>query len=155
MRTAAPLFFLLAAGCASLSETRWTRENPFRVEVSAANFQWAFRYPGGAGEMKSAKDVCTHGEVVLPAHSHVELLLHSADFVYVFFMPRLKQREMAVPGLTFTLAFQTGAPGTSEFVCDDVCGLTRTNLAGKVTVEAVRDLERDLKAAKKCDDSRP
>ena len=138
------VLLLLPVVCMADSQPAWTRENPFRVEAVAANFKWSFRYAGKDVAMCTVDRVSTSGALFLPADSFVEITLHSSDFIYVFSIPRLRQKEMAVPDLTFKLVFQTGASGAFEFVCDDVCGLPRANLTGKVTIETMSDLQKNL-----------
>lgn len=136
---------LLWAGCESSSETRWLRQSPFKVEITGTNYVWLVRYPGKDCQFNTADDLLTPKKLQVPANSQVELILHSDDYAYVFAIPELKLKEMAVPGLTFKLSFQTGENGSYELLGDDLCGLPHPDFLGTMTIEPIPELARNLK----------
>src|SRR5215469_6274800 len=93
-----------------------------QVEVVGVQFQWYFRYPGedatfgatrpelinaGAGNplgLDSADgqghDDIVSSELVLPAGREVDVRLRAHDVIHGFFIPGMRLKENAVPGLT-------------------------------------------------------
>ena len=72
----------------------------------------------------------------LPLGLAVELELTSRDYIYTFVLPHLDLHQMAVPDLTFSLAFTPQAAGTFAFVGDQMCGFEHESLNGRVVVES-------------------
>jgi len=71
----------------------------------------------------------------LPAHSEVEILLNSEDYLYIFELPDLDIKEIAVPGLAFRVRFKTGAAGTQELLGNQMCGYDHPDLLGTLVVQ--------------------
>jgi cytochrome c oxidase subunit 2 len=116
-----------------------------QVEVVGVQFQWYFRYPGedatfgatrpelinaGAGNplgLDSADgqghDDIVSSELVLPAGREVDVRLRAHDVIHGFFIPGMRLKENAVPGLTLHVHFTPVTPGQYPILCSQVCGL--------------------------------
>jgi len=77
----------------------------FRVGVDAHQFEWRFRYPGADGEVWTADDILTLGELALPPGRPIELVMRSRDVIHSFFAPALRTKRDVVPGRDTLLAF--------------------------------------------------
>ena len=98
-----------------------------QVEVVGVQFQWYFRYPGqdatfgatspmlvnaGAGNPlgidpkdPQGSDDIVSSELVLPAGREVDLRLSAHDVIHGFFIPGMRLKQNAVPGLTLHVHF--------------------------------------------------
>ena len=104
------------------------------VEVTAEEFNWYFRYPGIDGEFGTDDDQHSVQDLFLPDRATVRLKLKSEDYVYAFSLPELGMKEIAVPGLSFELQFNTQDEQTFRLMGDQLCGFAHESLIGKVYV---------------------
>jgi cytochrome c oxidase subunit 2 len=131
------------------------------VEVVGEQFQWYFRYPGpdatfgatrpqlvnaAAGnplgldpnDSRGADDVVSSA-LVLPAGREVDLELRSLDVIHGFFIPGMRLKENAVPGLVLHLHFTPEKPGTYPILCSQVCGMGHGRMQARLMVLAPAD----------------
>ena len=66
----------------------------------------------------------------------IELELTSRDYIYTFALPHLDLHQVAVPDLTFALAFTSQTTGVFAFVGDQMCGFEHESLNGRVVIES-------------------
>jgi len=104
------------------------------IEVTGDEFNWFFRYPGADGLLNTEDDSLSVQNLFLPDHSKVKLKLNSLDYVYTFTLPELGMKEIAVPGLSFELQFETSNEQTLQLMGDQLCGFAHETLIGKVYV---------------------
>lgn len=131
------------------------------VEVVGEQFQWYFRYPGpdatfGAtrGQLVSAaagnplgldphdpggNDDIVSSVLVLPAGREVDLQLQSLDVIHGFFIPGMRLKENAVPGLILHVHFTPEKPGTYPILCSQVCGMSHARMQARLMVLAPAD----------------
>lgn len=127
-----------------------------QVEVVGVQFQWYFRYPGedatfggtqpqlvnaGAGnplgiDPKDAQgnDDIVSSELVLPAGREVDLRLRAHDVIHGLFIPGMRLKQNAVPGLTLHVHFTPTTPGEYPILCSQVCGLGHGHMEAKLRV---------------------
>ena len=87
--------------------------------------------------MHTDDDIIKPGpEFHLPLGLAVELELTSQDYIYTFALPHLDLHQVAVPDLTFALAFTPQTTGAFAFVGDQMCGFEHESLNGRVVVES-------------------
>lgn len=91
-----------------------------RVEVTAAQWSWTFRYANG----KTVTDVSTWRPpvAVVPTNVEIEFDGVSQDVIHGFWIPQLYFMRQFLPGLTtrFDLIFR--APGLYDGECSVYCG---------------------------------
>ncbi len=126
------LFTGLCSGCAASHPQH--RLESIVIEVTGAEFNWYFRYPGADGVLGTSDDQHSVQNLFLPDNSKVKLQLKSNDYVYTFTLPELGMKEIAVPGLSFELQFTTGELQTLQLRGDQLCGFAHETLIGKVYV---------------------
>lgn len=139
----------IAAGCATGGAAT---ARPFRVEATGTNFVWQFRYAGADGVLNTKDDLCEANNLHVPENARVELSLTSGDYIYLFSIPALNLREVAVPQMRFTLAFDSGAASVFEFKGDELCGLPHAPMRGTMLVESMQELEIQLGGMHPCGD---
>ena len=116
-----------------------------QVEVTGEQFQWYFRYPGAdaafgltrpelinapAGNPLGLDRTDPHSTddivssiLVLPAGREVDLNLRSIDVIHGFFIPGMRLKQNAVPGMPMHVHFTPSIPGDYSILCSQVCGL--------------------------------
>mgnify|MGYP001817398196 CR=1 FL=1 len=123
---------LLFSGCEP-GESQ-SRLDSIVIEVTGDEFNWYFRYPGPDGVLGTGDDRHSIQNLFLPDNSKVDLKLNSNDYVYMFSLPELGMREIAVPGLSFELQFATQDEQILDLMGDQMCGFAHESLIGKVYV---------------------
>ncbi len=109
---------------------------PLHIQITGEEYTWQFRYPGPDGALNTADDIVKRGkELHLPLGIEIELELTSRDYIYTFALPHLDLRQVAVPDLTFALAFTPQTTGAFAFVGDQMCGFEHESLNGRLVVE--------------------
>jgi cytochrome c oxidase subunit 2 len=115
-----------------------------QVEVVGQQFQWYFRYPGddarfgltrpqlvnaAAGNplgldqhAPAAHDDIVSSVLLLPAGREVDLRLRALDVIHGFFIPGMRLKQNAVPGLELHVHFTPVTPGSYPILCTQVCG---------------------------------
>jgi cytochrome c oxidase subunit 2 len=138
-----------------------SREQPrsasaIAVEVTGVQFQWYFRYPGRDGiygavkptlvsaptgnplgldpaDPNSADDVVS-SILMLPARQPVDLTLRAQDVIHGFFVPGMRLKQDAIPGMPGHLHFTPDAPGDYAILCSQVCGLGHDRMQARLRV---------------------
>jgi cytochrome c oxidase subunit 2 len=62
------------------------------------------------------------------------IYLKSADVLHSFFLPQMRIKQDAVPGLTIPVWFDCDRAGTYELACAELCGWGHYKMRGNVTV---------------------
>lgn len=110
---------------------------PLHIQITGEEYTWQFRYQGPDGALQTDDDIIKPGEELhLPLGLAVELELTSRDYIYTFALPHLALHQVAVPDLTFALAFTPRDAGVFAFVGDQMCGFEHESLNGRVVVES-------------------
>jgi cytochrome c oxidase subunit II len=125
--------------------------NAVPVRIFARTFEWNFRYPGLDGKWDTEDDTTTLKALVVPVDRPVNAELRSMDVLHSFFLPNLRFKQDAVPGLHTQIWFRanklsadrspirssTGALVKLPFfdiVCAELCGNGHTTMAGELYV---------------------
>jgi len=141
-----------------------------QVEVTGMQFAWYFRYPGPDGKYAptsvklmdpsaggeaavglntsdpDAKDDVVTGTMYLPVDREVDVSLRSVDVIHSFFVPSLRFKQDAVPGLNIHMHFRPTAIGEYEIACAELCGLGHYKMHGMVHVVSQEDFDKWLAA---------
>jgi cytochrome c oxidase subunit II len=143
-----------------------------QVEVTGAQFQWYFRYPGPDGvfgrtdAQKFAKaeegnplgidpsdpagrdDVVTTAMVVPVGHL-VQMHLRAQDVVHSLYIPAMRFKQDTVPGMEIQSHFTPTKVGTYEIACAELCGIGHYRMRAAVRVLSEEEFEKWLKAQEK------
>jgi cytochrome c oxidase subunit 2 len=141
-----------------------------QVEVTGMQFAWYFRYPGPDGKFAptsvklmdpsaggeaavgldtsnpDAKDDIVTGTMYLPVDREVDVSLRSVDVIHSFFVPNLRFKQDAVPGLNIHMHFHPTQIGEYEIACAELCGLGHYKMHGMVHVVSQDDYDKWLAA---------
>ena len=140
------------------------------VEVTGMQFAWYFRYPGPDGKFgatspnlvdpssgneaavglktsdPASKDDVVTGTMYLPVGREVDLRLRAMDVIHSFFVPALRFKQDAVPGLEIHMHFTPTEIGDYEIACAELCGLGHYKMHGMLHVVSQADFDKWLAA---------
>jgi len=152
------------------AENRFAGPAPeaMQVEVVGEQFQWYFRYPGedaafgvARPELVNAaegnplgldardtrgKDDEVSSVLVLPVGREVDLRLRSLDVIHGFFIPGMRLKENAVPGLVLHVHFTPSVIGTYPILCSQVCGSGHARMQAMLSVVSQAEFQAWLAA---------
>lgn len=126
----------ISSETASVVELLDRAGEPLEVQVVGRDCRWEVTYPGRDRVFSTADDIAVGNRLHLPSDTAVRLLLRSFDFVYSFALPELKQQEIAVPDMTFTLSLIELTPGRLTLRGGELCGDRRSELSGTIVVQS-------------------
>jgi cytochrome c oxidase subunit 2 len=109
------------------------------AEITARQFQWVIRYPGPDRRLHSPDDLVLVNDlhfVKTPTGSDRMTLIYlkSADVLHSFFLPQIRIKQDAVPGLTIPVWFNADRSGRFDLVCAELCGWGHYKMRGNVTI---------------------
>ncbi len=165
--TAILFFGLVIAQMKLWAEERFepAHKNAVQVEVTGLQFAWYFRYPGPDGvyartkpELEdasagglaavgvdtndpAAKDDFVTGTMYLPVNREVDLTIRSQDVIHSFFVPAMRFKQDAVPGLMIHMHITPDKIGDYEIACAELCGLGHYKMHGIVKVVSQSDFD--------------
>ena len=127
-----------------------------QVEVTGVQFQWYFRYPGEDAALGTVRpelvkaaagnplgldrrdpkawDDVVASELVLPAGREVDLTLRAQDVIHGFFVPAMRLKQNAVPGMVLHVHFTPQVEGVYPILCSQVCGLGHAKMQATMRV---------------------
>jgi cytochrome c oxidase subunit 2 len=118
-----------------------------RVEVTAQQWAWTFRYAGADGRFDTADDIVTLNELHVPVATPIYLKLRSKDVVHSFYLPNFRTKIDAVPGNTTRLWFEAREPGVFEIGCAQHCGVSHYKMRAQLFATSAEDFNRWLARA--------
>lgn len=138
------------------------------VEVTGMQFAWYFRYAGTDGKFgrtnpklidpssgneaaigldtsdPASKDDVVTGTMYLPVNREVDLTLRAVDVIHSFFVPSMRFKQDAVPGLAIHMHFTPMQVGDYEIACAELCGLGHYKMHGMLHVVSQEDYDKWL-----------
>ena len=141
-----------------------------QVEVTGMQFAWYFRYPGPDGKFggtkpelvdpsaggeaavgldtadPAAKDDVVSGVMYLPVNRDAEVILRAHDVIHSFFVPAMRFKQDAVPGLAIHMHFKPIATGDYEIPCAELCGLGHYKMHAMLKVVSQEEYDKWLAA---------
>jgi cytochrome c oxidase subunit II len=101
-----------------------------------------------SADLHGADDIVS-SELVLPAGREVDLRLRSHDVIHGLFIPGMRLKQNAVPGMVLHVHFTAVTPGEYDILCSQVCGLGHTRMQATLRVvspAAFRDWLADIES---------
>ena len=132
--TTIPALLLLALAIYTFSQVPNVNATPkgderadvLRVDVTAHQFYWQYRYPNGA---------LSYDTLYLPVDRKATLVINSADVDHSWWVPELTGKKDAIPGQTNELHFTPRKPGEyRNGVCGEFCGIQHARMTTRVLV---------------------
>jgi cytochrome c oxidase subunit 2 len=139
------------------------------VEVTGAQFQWYFRYPGADGIFgrtdapkfaraaegnplgidpadQAGRDDFISSAMVVPVGHSVQLHLRGQDVIHSLFIPAMRFKQDTVPGMEIISHFTPTDIGNYEIACAELCGIGHYRMRAVVRVVSEEDFEKWLRA---------
>ena len=107
---------------------------PALAEITGRQFQWVMRYPGADSKLNTRDDLFTVNDLHFVKNKQALIYLKSSDVLHSFFLPILRIKQDAVPGMTIPVWFDSDTAGDFELVCAELCGWGHYKMRGKVTI---------------------
>jgi cytochrome c oxidase subunit 2 len=141
-----------------------------QVEVTGMQFAWYFRYAGPDGKFgatkpelidpsaggesaigldttdPASKDDVVTGTMYAPVNREVEVILRAQDVIHSFFIPAMRFKQDAVPGLAIHMHFTPISAGDYEIACAELCGLGHYKMHGMIKVISQDEFDKWLTA---------
>jgi len=141
---------------------RETQERQIDVEVTGAQFQWYFRYPGADGAFgktdaqkfarpdegnplgidpgdPAGRDDILSTAMIVPVGHRIQLHLRAQDVVHSLFIPAMRFKQDTVPGMEILSYFTPTKIGVYEIACAELCGLGHYRMRAVVRVVSETD----------------
>jgi cytochrome c oxidase subunit II len=112
---------------------------PALAEITGRQFQWVMRYPGADGKLNTRDDLFTVNDLHFVKNKQALIYLKSSDVLHSFFLPILRIKQDAVPGMTIPVWFDSDTAGSFELVCAELCGWGHYKMRGKVTIHETEE----------------
>jgi len=138
------------------------------VEVTGKQFMWVARYPGPDGQFgptraeliddarnpigldesapTSADDIVLVGEIHAPIGRPLRIRLRSRDVIHSLFIPNLRVKQDAVPGMTPEVVVTPTREGVFEVGCTELCGLGHYRMQAYFHAHTPEDFEGWLRS---------
>jgi len=114
------------------------------VEVSARQFEWRLRYPGPDQILGTRDDLFHVNDLHIPVNEEILIDLKSQDVLHSFFLPNLRVKQDAVPGMKIPVWFKATETGSYDIVCAELCGWGHYKMKGRLVVQSRQDYDRWL-----------
>jgi cytochrome c oxidase subunit II len=110
-----------------------------RIEIDAHQWAWDARYAGPDGKFNTKDDIITLNDIRVPVDTPVILELSSADVIHSFYLPNLRIKQDAMPGMINRMLFQAKQVGEFDIGCAQHCGTNHYKMKGNLTVLSKED----------------
>lgn len=132
-------------------------KKPADAHITASMWMWQVRYPLWDEQANAPRklDVVQPAlaetfeltnELHIPAKETVLIYVTSRDVIHSFYVPKMRVKQDAVPGLLIPVWFDAVRPGHYEFYCAELCGPGHYMMRARVVVHESRaDYERWLR----------
>lgn len=118
-----------------------TGSDPLRIDVTAQQFAWTFKYPQQKG--------LTTNVLRLPINRPARFTLRALDVIHSFWVPEFGQKQDAVPGIATNVTVTPNRIGTYPIICTELCGLGHAVMRSNVVVMSQADFDKWAKAGGK------
>jgi cytochrome c oxidase subunit 2 len=108
--------------------------NAVRIELDAHQWAWDARYPGPDGKFNTADDIVTLNDIRVPKGVPVLFQIASADVIHSFYLPNLRIKQDAMPGMITRMWFVAKETGEFDIGCAQHCGVHHYKMKGRLTV---------------------
>jgi cytochrome c oxidase subunit 2 len=109
-------------------------EGAVLIEINAHQWAWDARYAGPDGEFNTADDIVTLNDIRVPVNRPVILQLAATDVIHAFYLPNLRIKQDAVPGMINPMWFQAKETGEFDIACAQHCGAHHYLMKGLLTI---------------------
>lgn len=113
------------------------------AEVTARQFEWRIRYPGVGPDGKvlpllptpQPTDLYAVNDLHIPSGTPALIELKTQDVQHSFFVPELRVKQDAVPGLVIPIWMQADKSASYSLTCTELCGWGHYKMKARVVAE--------------------
>ncbi len=116
-------------------------ENALEFDVRAKQFEWNITYAGRDRTLGTDDDFTVRNQFHFPAGEPVIVHLESEDVIHSFFIPQLRVKQDAVPGMRIPIWFEATGTGEFQIACAELCGLGHYRMRASVTIHDAAGFE--------------
>ena len=127
-----------SANAQPILETSKTVENPDKIEVTAKQWAWIFRYP---------EQNVSSTELHLPVNQRAYLTLRSQDVIHGFYIPAFRVKQDVIPEETINFEFTPILEGKYRLRDSQYSGTYFAAMQADVVVESPEKYQQWLKEA--------
>jgi cytochrome c oxidase subunit 2 len=113
--------------------------NAVRIEINAHQWAWDARYAGADGKFNTADDIVTLNDIRIPVNTPVIFQIASTDVIHSFWVPNLRIKQDAMPGMINKMWFVAKETGQVDIACTQHCGTNHYKMKGTLTVLSPED----------------
>jgi cytochrome c oxidase subunit II len=137
--------------------------------VTGQQFAWNVRYPGPDGKFGRTRpdkvddsmanyiglddtdpagqdDITVQNIMAIPVNRPIKLIVRSRDVLHSFFVPGLRVKQDAVPGMGIPVHFTATKVGEYEVACAELCGMQHYKMRARFLIMTDADFDRWLKS---------
>lgn len=118
-------------------------DDSYEIRVVAKKWLWEFHYQTGHVSV---------GELHVPAHRPVKLVMSSTDVIHSLYIPDFRVKQDILPNRYTSLWFEATEPGESVVFCTEYCGNAHSNMMATTFVHTQEDFDTWLAQAGSADD---
>ena len=146
------------------------KDNPLEVRLTAEQFAWNVHYPGNDGvfgkqdvklvtstnpigldpnDPAGKDDIVTLNQLHVEQNRPVLVRVSSKDVIHSFFLPTMRVKQDAIPGMEVPIHFtpvQADTTGNWEIACAQLCGLGHYRMRGQLFVHNKADFAAWMKS---------
>jgi cytochrome c oxidase subunit 2 len=108
--------------------------NAVRIQINAHQWAWDARYAGPDGKFNTADDIVTLNDIRVPVNAPVIFQLASTDVIHSFWLPNLRVKQDAMPGMINRMWVSAKETGQFDIACTQHCGTNHYKMKGTLTV---------------------
>lgn len=133
-----------------------SQSESLKIEIMPEQFAWNIRYAGADEIFGTDDDVVTMNDLHVPVNQPVIVQLSARDVIHSFFLPNLRIKQDAIPGMVTSIYFNTEKTGQFNIACAQHCGLGHYRMKGSFVVDEPADFKNWLDGqAKQMSDVKP
>lgn len=132
------------------------------VRIVAEQFAWNIHYPGRDGKFgtthidlidgtnpigidrndpNAKDDIFTINNLHIPVNKKVIAHISSKDVIHSFFLPVLRVKQDAIPGMDIPIWFEANQTGSFEIACAQLCGNSHFRMRGAFMIDTPEAFE--------------
>ena len=146
--TAIPAVIVVVLGLMSL-ETWADIKDPSRFPADSyelilegRQFEWEATYAGADGVLETADDFTLLNRINIPVNRPVTVHLRAEDVLHSFFLPDMRVKQDAVPGMSIPVWFEATQTGEYTIGCAELCGLGHYTMEGALVVQSASEFDQ-------------
>jgi cytochrome c oxidase subunit 2 len=125
-----------------IKDPRRFPEAGLELTITAKQFEWNVTYPGADNVLGTADDFVRRNQLHVPVDVPVRFTLESEDVIHSFYLPELRLKQDAVPGMQIEGWFEATQAGDYTVGCAELCGLGHYRMKGGLTVHSAADWQQ-------------